>query len=86
MIKINLSTLLGSRRMSQAELARKTGIRPNTINDIYNEICERINLEHIDRICEYLECGVSDLIEYIPNSAKKTGKDLIVEKHGNQKK
>lgn len=86
MIKINLSTLLGSRRMSQAELARKTGIRPNTINDIYNEICERINLEHIDRICEYLECGVSDLIEYIPNSTKKTGKDLIVEKHGNQKK
>lgn len=85
MIKIHLSTILGTRRISQAELARKTGIRPNTINDIYNEICERINLEHIDRICEYLNCNVSDLIEYIPNSIKKTGKDLIVEKHGNRK-
>ncbi len=42
-------------------------------------------MEHLDRICEVLGCGVSDLIEYIPNSQRKTGKDLIVEEHGNRK-
>lgn len=29
---------------------------------------------------------VSDLIEYVPNEQKKTGKYLIKEQHGNQKK
>lgn len=34
-IKIYLSELLGNKKMTQAELARKTGSRPNTINEIY---------------------------------------------------
>lgn len=79
MIKIKLSAILGERRISQADLARKTGIRPSTICDIYNEMCDRINLEHLDRICEYLNCDISDLLEYQPNKIKKTGKNLIVD-------
>jgi putative transcriptional regulator len=53
--------------MTQIKLSRITGIRPGTISEIYNEMIERINLEHIDAICEALNCNVSDLIEYIPN-------------------
>ncbi len=34
MVIIHLSKLLGDRRLTQADLARKTGIRPNTINEI----------------------------------------------------
>ena len=45
----------------------------------------RINLDHVDKICEVLECDISDLIEYVPNQHKITGKDLIVEEHGNRK-
>lgn len=65
MIKINLSKILGEKRMNQAELSRKTGIRPNTICEIYNEICISIKIKHIDKICEVLDCDVKDLIEYI---------------------
>lgn len=86
MVKINLSTLLGARRMTQADLARRTGIRPSTINDMYHELCVRVNLEHIDKICEVLECDITDLFGYVPNKIKTTGKDLIVEAHGNRKK
>lgn len=85
MIKIHLSAILGKYRMTQAELARKSGIRPATICDIYNEMCDRINLEHLDRICEVLDCNIADLLEYKPNKIKKTGKDLIVEANGNRK-
>lgn len=67
MVRIKLSTLLGERRMTQIELSRKTGIRPATINEIYHELCERINLEHIDKICEALDCDISDLLKYEPN-------------------
>lgn len=77
MIRIKLSKLLGEHRMSQAELARKTGIRPNAICYYYNELVDRISLEHFDRICEVLDCKLSDLIEYVPNEVKKTGKNLI---------
>ena len=62
MIRILLSTRLGERRWTQADLARKTGIRPSTINDLYHEIAERVNSEHLDLICEALECDFSDII------------------------
>lgn len=86
MIKNHLSKLLGERRWTQADLARKTGIRRATINGLYNELTDRVNLEHLDRICEVLECSVSDVLEYVPNPQRKTGADLIVEEHGNRHK
>ncbi|MBQ7232830.1 MAG: helix-turn-helix transcriptional regulator [Bacillales bacterium] len=72
--------------MTQAELATITGIRANTINDWYHEGVIRINIEHIDKICEALDCDITDLFEYIPNKNKKTGKNLILEEHGNRNK
>ena len=86
MIRIHLSRLLGERRWTQIQLSRATGIRAATINEIYNELVDRANLEHLDRICEALDCDLSDLMEYVPNIQKKTGHDLIVEEHGNRRK
>lgn len=78
MVRILLSTLLGERRWSQADLARMTGIRPNTISELYNEIATRVSLEHLDLICEALECELSDLIKITrdaePRVKTRTGK------------
>ncbi len=71
MIRIHLSRLLGDRRMKQKELADRTGIRPTTINEMYHELIERVNLDHLDRICEVLECSVSDILEYVPDKHQK---------------
>lgn len=68
MIKILLSRKLGELRWTQADLARKTGIRPTTINDLYHEMAERVNLEHLDLICEALECDLDEIIVRVPNS------------------
>lgn len=70
MVKIHLSRLLGEKRWTQADLARKTGIRPNTISEIYNELIERINIEHIDKICDVLECDICDLMEHVSEKKK----------------
>ncbi len=72
MIRILLSTRLGERRWTQADLARATGIRPSTINEMYHEISERVNLEHLDLICEALNCELSDLIIREPNRDVRT--------------
>jgi putative transcriptional regulator len=61
-IRILLSRKLGELRLTQADLARKTGIRPNTINELYHEFSERVNLEQLDRICEVLDCNLSEIL------------------------
>ncbi|MBE6729987.1 MAG: helix-turn-helix transcriptional regulator [Ruminococcaceae bacterium] len=71
-IKILLSRKLGELRWTQADLARKTGIRPTTINEMYHEICERVNLEHLDLICEALNCDLSEILIRVPDSIPKT--------------
>ncbi len=67
MIRIRLSTKLGELRWTQADLARATGIRPSTINELYHEIAERVNLEHLDLICEALGCELSEIIVRVPS-------------------
>lgn len=74
MIKILLSRKLGELRWTQADLARKTGIRPTTINEYYHEMAERINLEHLDLICEALDCDLDEIIVRVPNSTPKINK------------
>ena len=86
MIKIHLSKLLGERKLSRADLVRLTGIRFNTISDMYHEIVVKIDVDYLDKICEALNCSLADLLEYVPNKRRSTGKDLIVEEHGNRKK
>jgi putative transcriptional regulator len=62
---------LGECRWTQKDLAKKTGIRANTINLYYHELIERINIDHLDKICKALNCNLSDLIDYIPDEKYK---------------
>ena len=71
MIRILLSARLGERRLKQAELARMTGIRPNTIGDLYNEMATRISLDHLDLICEALDCDITDILQRVPNEERR---------------
>ena len=66
MIIILLSRKLGELRWTQSKLAKVTGIRPNTINDYYHEMTDRINLQHLDLICTALDCDLDDLIVRLP--------------------
>ena len=66
MIKILLSKKLGELRITQAQLAKATNIRAATINDYYNELTDRVNIEYLDRICEALDCDLDDLLVRVP--------------------
>ncbi len=67
MIKILLSRKLGELRWTQADLARATGIRPNTISELYNDMAARVSLEHLDLICEALDYELSEIIVREPS-------------------
>jgi putative transcriptional regulator len=66
-IRVLLSARLGERRWTQADLSRATSIRPSTIGDLFNELAERVNLDHLDLICEALGCDVSEVLERVGN-------------------
>lgn len=71
MIRILLSSRLGDLRLTQADLARMTGIRPTTISELYHEMTERVSLEQLDLICEALDCRLDELIIREPNATPK---------------
>ena len=65
MVVINLKHILYQRGMTQAELARLTGIRPSTICEMCNGLSRFIKLEHIEKLCKALNCDLSDVIKLI---------------------
>lgn len=71
MIRIMLSRKLGELRLTQADLSRMTKIRPSTINEYYHDIAERVNLDHMDRICDALNCELGEILERVPNDTPR---------------
>ena len=63
MIKCNLSLLMGIKKVNIQTVHEQTGLTRNTISNLYNEKTTRIDYETIDKICEYFDCQVGELLE-----------------------
>lgn len=70
MVKIRLRILLAEHQISQKELAEATGIRQATISAYCSGVCKHIVKKHIDIICTFFNCEVSDFIEYTKDNSK----------------
>ena len=60
--------MLGEKRMSQKRLSELTDIRRATINEMYHELVERVNLDYLSKICQVLNVKIEDLLEYVPDN------------------
>jgi len=65
-IKINLSRILGEKKLRASDVARETGINKNTLSSLYNENVSGIRFDTLEKLCRFLDCSVGDLIEYTP--------------------
>jgi len=85
-----LSIRLGEHRWTQADLARKTGIRANTIGELYHGIARSIQVKHLYLICKALDCDAGDIIsceaprpQIQKNIQHDTPKDVLEDKAKN---
>jgi len=57
--------------MKVADLARLTGINQHGLAKLYYENAKEIPIETLDKICQALNCQLTDLLEYVPETEVK---------------
>ena len=57
--------MLGEKRLKVTDVARDTGINRGTITRLYHEKAERVDLEALEKLCRYLDCGIGELFELV---------------------
>lgn len=50
--------------MSNAQLKEKAGFSANSITRLKRN--EYVSIESVERICRVMECGVDDILEFVP--------------------
>ncbi len=64
MIMLTLDNALLARNMTRYELAKRTGIQYQIIDNYYKNRVKRYDSFVLDRICDALDCGIQDIITY----------------------
>ena len=55
--------LLIDKKMNGSELRKAVEMAPNTLTKLYKE--EPVSMETLLRICEYLDCDIGDIVEFL---------------------
>lgn len=61
-MKITLNQVLDQKGISQNQLAKDTGISTSTLRNLNHNRTTRISFDILEKICMYLNCGVSDIL------------------------
>ena len=63
MIKVNLSKLMGENKLTFSSLSKKTGISQGTLSEIYHDKVKMLRFDTIEKLCNYFNIEVGELIE-----------------------
>lgn len=64
MIKLTLDKILENRNISRYELAKRTGIQYQIIDNYYKNKVKRYDSYVLDRICDALDCRIEDIVHF----------------------
>lgn len=64
MIKLTLDKALKNAGVTRYELAKRTGIQYQIIDNYYKNKVKRYDSYILERICSALDCKIQDIIEY----------------------
>lgn len=57
--------LLAKYKLNQSEFARETGISQPTINNLYHNKFLRIDINTVEKICNYFNCDIDELLTFV---------------------
>ncbi len=64
MIKLTLDNYLTEHHITRYEVAKRTGIKFQIIDNYYKNRVVRYDSYVLDKICTALDCDISDIIEF----------------------
>lgn len=56
--------LLIDKGLKRTQFGKMAGIHPYTIATMGKNL--PVSMETLERICEFLDCGIEDIVEYVP--------------------
>jgi DNA-binding Xre family transcriptional regulator len=68
-----LFKMLIDRDMKKKDLKEVAGISNNTVSKLANG--ENVTMEVIEKICVNMNCGVEDIVEFVPDEEKQNQGD-----------
>lgn len=71
MIVNKFAVLLARRLLKISALSRATGISRVTLTQLYYRRTKQIDLETLDKLCDYLHCSVGDILEFQKGNKKE---------------
>ncbi|MDF2788595.1 MAG: putative transcriptional regulator YozG, Cro/CI family [Neobacillus sp.] len=70
MIYFKIAEIMGKHRVTKKQVSEATGIRPNTVSLLWHGTAKRLDVDHVEKLCEFFNCQPGDLLEYIPGEQK----------------
>lgn len=61
-MQIMLNQILDHKGISQNQMAKDTGISTATLRNLNHNRTTRISFDILEKICNYLDCGVEDIL------------------------
>ena len=65
-IRIKLDELIKEAGISKNKLSQRAEMQRTQLNHYCNNDISRLDIDVLARICTVLECGIGDLLEFIP--------------------
>ena len=69
MVRVNLSRLMGEKRVKIADVERDTGLSRTTITRLFHEKATRLDFDTLEVLCRYFEINVGDLLEVVEDQS-----------------
>lgn len=69
-IVLRLDRMMVERKMSLNELAARVGISNVNLSKIKNNKVTAVRFSTLAAICEAIDCGVGDILEYVRDESK----------------
>ncbi|MBQ2633870.1 MAG: helix-turn-helix transcriptional regulator [Oscillospiraceae bacterium] len=65
-IRIKLAELLEARGLSKNKLSHRAEMQRTQLNHYCNNTITRLDIDVLARLCTVLDCGIDELLEFVP--------------------